>query len=1313
MGVFNISPHPRHWREQLLNRIISALLVASVVALIFASISAIVNDLPLLLLFYGITFSCLCGITLCPGLSFMRRTGALLALVYLFSTADLLLFGLWGNGAVFLLTLIILTTTLLNTRYGLLAFWVSIITSSLIAWFNVFLGYEFPLQKIYSQSGLSTWFTVALGFVLVCAIAIASIHYLVHYLETELHSQQANYIFISDVMDRAGALVMVLAADGRIIRFNQASSATTGFALAQVYNQPFWDVLAPPPEQTLLKYKFQTLIQTHQPFQYELNLLTPTGQERVIDWSFTGMNAANAATFVVAIGLDTTTRKQTEQERERRLLAEQQQRQFSEAMRQAGLALTSTLNQETLLDRLLDHVGNIVPYDSANIMLIDHNEARMARTRGFGPEMAAHMAQLVLDIPTTHYVKLLVETRRPHIITDIQTETEWGNFLVAHPIRSWAGAPIVSHDKVLAIFTLDKFEPNFYQPEHLERLEIFTSQAALALENARLFEAVTQRVAELEAVRQATLGITAKLKLDAVFNTILETAFQLTPDAQNAHIFLYKDDALTYAASILADGRSGVPFASPRPTGLTYTIAREARTIAVANMKNHPLFTDAPPDWEGSIMGTPLKIGAQIVGVMTISRHSAHAWSQPELRAFELLADQAAIAIENARLYNQTQQYAAELESRVAKRTFELQTLYELTQALSQAHQFNDVLHLAIKHLRQAIPHSFAAGLLITEGAGTMLLPGPDDLPPAIGDQIKNLLQAQVAITPKYLKVQHLPPLAEPVMPDQPGAVLSATLVVEHETVGALLVVSPTETDFSAEHARLLQTIADQAAATIRRLQLLLAAELQRLENIIRDLPNGIILLNADYRIAFTNQTAKSLLPHLKVGGKLAAIGRHPIETIVASATADAPYLVETEAETNQMFEIDANPVFSGPEAGGWTLVIRDVTEDRLNQKRAQQQERLAAVGQLAAGIAHDFNNILTGIIGYAELLLADPRLLPDLRDDAERITKQGHRAAHLVRQILDFSRQTITEKHPLDLVPFVKETIKLLERTLPENIVINFDAPPGEYVITADLNQMQQVLTNLAVNARDAMPAGGTLAFGLAHAEFSAGVPPPFPRMTYGPWVLLTIADTGVGIPQENQEQIFEPFFTTKEVGKGTGLGLAQVYGIIKQHEGFIQVQSRPEAGTTFLIYLQPQPTAAPTAALPAPALTIPRGANQLILMVEDDHTVLEIGTTMLGYLGYRALTATNGYEAISIYQQHQHNIAVVLTDITMPKMGGAELIMALRAQNPAVRIIAITGYPMQNDNKQFIAEGNIDWLQKPLHLKTLAQAIQRILHS
>ena len=387
--------------------------------------------------------------------------------------------------------------------------------------------------------------------------------------------------------------------------------------------------------------------------------------------------------------------------------------------------------------------------------------------------------------------------------------------------------------------------------------------------------------------------------------------------------------------------------------------------------------------------------------------------------------------------------------------------------------------------------------------------------------------------------------------------------------------------------------------------------------------------------------------------------------------------------------------------------VARDITERKEMEERIQMHERLAAAGQLAAGIAHDFNNLLTGIIGFAELLQLRADMPGSAKADLQRIVGGGQRGARLIRQVLDFGRQSALQREPLDMRPFLKESIKFLQRTIPENIRVVLEIGSEVYPVNADPAQMQQIFTNLAVNARDAMPRGGELRIGLSRLMLDSEERLPFPMMSPGEWIVLSVSDTGVGILPEHLPRIYEPFFTTKERGEGTGLGLSQVYGIVKQHDGFIDVESGVGSGTTFFVYL-PELETLDTGREVATEER-PPGGTETVLLVEDEAGVLDVGQEMLESFGYAVLTASDGEEALSVYRAHREEIALVLMDMVMPGMGGMELYGALKQMSPEVKAVGFSGYDMQESEvREF---GFKAFFRKPFQYSELARVVRETL--
>jgi PAS domain S-box-containing protein len=501
-------------------------------------------------------------------------------------------------------------------------------------------------------------------------------------------------------------------------------------------------------------------------------------------------------------------------------------------------------------------------------------------------------------------------------------------------------------------------------------------------------------------------------------------------------------------------------------------------------------------------------------------------------------------------------------------------------------------------------------------------------------------------------------------------------------------------------------------SASVERLQAQLAAEQQRSHRLLQYLPEGVMLLAPDWRLIQANPVARQYLAALTVttaDDSIATLGGQPLECFCTPRPDGLPHEVVVECP-RRTFEIQVHRIPEGSEGGYWVLVIKDVTAERHVQQYTAQHERLAAVGRLAAGIAHDFNNLLTIVMGYAELMQERSDLPASVQNDLGIIIEQGRRGAHLVRQIVGFSHQPRNQPVPLDLFPILQEVSHMLERTLSGAIRIVIESAPGEYMINADVGQIQQLLTNLALNARDAMPAGGELRFYLSHLRLSPGEVPPSPTMPPGRWVVLAVSDTGSGMPPEVLYHIFEPFFTTKGKGRGAGLGLAQVYGIVQQHQGYVTVQSQPGHGTTFTLYL-PALVRAADAEEGGTSPDMPHGQGETVLLAEDTPQVLTLLRLMLERLGYRVLTATNGQEALRVYERHGDAIALVIADLVMPKVGGVALFQALRKRAPGIKVIILTGYLLQKEVLMLQAQGIAAVLPKPPECAVLAQVIHQAL--
>jgi PAS domain S-box-containing protein len=391
--------------------------------------------------------------------------------------------------------------------------------------------------------------------------------------------------------------------------------------------------------------------------------------------------------------------------------------------------------------------------------------------------------------------------------------------------------------------------------------------------------------------------------------------------------------------------------------------------------------------------------------------------------------------------------------------------------------------------------------------------------------------------------------------------------------------------------------------------------------------------------------------------------------------------------------------------------LFRDITDHKRLEDQLRHSQKMDAIGQLAGGVAHDFNNILTVIQGHAALLRSAGVTGP-VAGSAEQIAQAAERAAGLTRQLLTFSRRQMMQPKQLDLNAVVSNTTKMLGRILGEDIELQFNYSPNLPLVHADVGMMEQVLLNLAVNSRDAMPEGGQLSIRISVVDLAKDDPKEHPEGRPGKFVCLSVSDTGSGIKPEVLPHIFEPFFTTKAVGKGTGLGLATVYGIIKQHQGWIEVESRMEQGTTFNVFL---PGGGDAAAKPKGDTSVEeaaRGGNETILVVEDEPPVRDLVSRVLKSAGYNVLQATSGTHALEVWGANKDKIDLLLTDIVMPDgMTGRDLAEAVQAEKPALKAIFTSGYSADIVGKDFIIEDGVNFLQKPYVPQKLIRVVRKCL--
>jgi two-component system, cell cycle sensor histidine kinase and response regulator CckA len=532
---------------------------------------------------------------------------------------------------------------------------------------------------------------------------------------------------------------------------------------------------------------------------------------------------------------------------------------------------------------------------------------------------------------------------------------------------------------------------------------------------------------------------------------------------------------------------------------------------------------------------------------------------------------------------------------------------------------------------------------------------------------------------------------------------------------------------FMLEEVVLAKVQLQEQVQKLQQVEAVLAESEERFRTLVEHAPDGIYVATQG-RFAYLNSTALALFGATSPDQ---LIGRQVLERYAPDERlniSEEIRLLEQERQTiprseRRLLRLDGTAIdvaasaapFVFKEQNGALVFFCDITERKRLEDQLRQAQKMEAVGQLAGGVAHDFNNTMTVIEGHCSLLLAGNAGPDENRRGLEQIAQAAHRASTLTRQLLTYSRRQVMRIGPLNLNDALSQLRSMLARLLGEDIVLQFQGRADLPLIEADQGMIEQVVLNLSTNARDAMPKGGRLTLKTDLVEIDAEAAHKNPEARSGVFVCLAVSDTGCGIDEATREHLFEPFFTTKDIGKGTGLGLATVYGIVKQHKGWVEVSSVIGEGSTFSILL---PIAAAPAAAPAPPQppsSSPaelRGGRETILLVEDESSVREMLMICLRRQGYKVFEASNGVEALTLWEQHRPDIDLLFTDVRMPEgISGLELADRLREKKKTLKVIVSSGYSPDMIQLGASTSQRVTFLAKPYQLATLAQTVRRCL--
>ena len=549
-------------------------------------------------------------------------------------------------------------------------------------------------------------------------------------------------------------------------------------------------------------------------------------------------------------------------------------------------------------------------------------------------------------------------------------------------------------------------------------------------------------------------------------------------------------------------------------------------------------------------------------------------------------------------------------------------------------------------------------------------------------------------------------------------------IVHQDALLGVLALNGRAPFDFDPEARELLESFVAQAARAIRNAQLYEEARGTRdfLRSIAEHSPAGIVTTDVQGRITYWSPRSEELLGYrsdevlgrpvaeLQRGGREAAralMRRLRVEDRIREHEA------EILARDGRWVECRFSLALLRDSAGstiGTLAILEDTSERKRLEAQLRQAQKMEAVGRLAGGIAHDFNNLLAVIMGHSDLIRSVLKKGDALAHDVEQIRRASERAATLTRQLLAFSRRQFLQPQVIDVNTLVGNLATMLHRLIGEDIQLELrlDADAGR--VSADPGQLEQVVMNLTVNARDAMPQGGRLTLETAPASLDQSFVAAHPGSSAGAHVRLSIHDTGCGMGPDVLSHLFEPFFTTKEPGRGTGLGLSTVYGIVKQHRGYIDVTSEPGRGSSFEVYL-PRIEARPTPARAGPRERLRPGGRETVLFVEDEVALRDLMHRVLAKGGYTVLAAGDGVEALAMVEAHPGPIDLVVTDVIMPRMSGPDLAVRLRARDPGIRLLYVSGYTADQLRSQTDLGADATLLPKPFTSDGLLRKVRELL--
>jgi len=1045
---------------------------------------------------------------------------------------------------------------------------------------------------------------------------------------------------------------------------------------------------------------------------------------------------------------------------ERKRAEEQLQRRSQElaSLYEMALEATAQLDLQQLLPTLVERANSLLHGLGTGIYLYRPQSDDLEYVAACGA--AAPFVGHVLQRGEGMAGKVL-DSGMPLTVADYHRWPGRALLFEEHEAGAVLAVPVKWGEQVLGVLDILRERGSMYSEDDVRLLSLFANQAAIAIRNAQIIADETAQRRHAEALAQASAALTSTLELEPLLENVLSAAIQAIPAAEKGSILLVDEPSGELRMRAL------VGYTDPRirqtrfvrEEGYSSQALREGKPLLIADARTGDICYNGEIEEMRAIQSAivaPLRYRERIIGVISLDNASRKAaFSAEDLALLDAFANQAAVAIANAQLYEAVQQELAErkrAEEELRQRSEQLATLYDLSLEIAS--------QLELEQLLPTITQQAMQLLRATSADLSLYRPEHDDLQTAVAYGVPDSFVGTVLKRGEGLSGKILQSGEALAVEDYSswhgraavyegyhfGAMVGVPIRWGEQFLGTIDVARQGGPPFTEEEKRLLSLFANQAAVAIANARLYDAvrrelAERRQVEAALRQSEaryralfessrEGIIITDAESRIVAANPAAAQILgfssPEELVGTSGWDLYPDPLQRRAwFRALRQKGYVeaMELRAKRKDGTEVallvggvlrcDAEGNIQGTEMMFMDIsALKRAEEERQKlEEQLRQAQKMEALGLLAGGIAHEFNNLLTIIQGNAELALLS--LTPDQANYQELLTifKTSERAAALTRQILALSRRQILQRKELDLNMLVSNLSAMLRRLIGESIELRTALASHLPPVLADGSAVEQVIMNLALNARDAMPQGGVLTIQTAPVTLDEAFCRTHPETKPGDYVCLTVADTGIGMDETVRSRLFEPFFTTKEPGKGTGLGLSVVYGIVKQHEGAIDVETAPGKGSKFFIYLPVYQAQEPQVKKEEVMATgLPRG-TETVLVAEDEEPVREFVREVLTKLGYTVLTANDGAEALDLFTADPERIDLVILDAVMPRLTGQETYEAMAAVRPDLPVLFVTGYAAHMVYMPPSQLAALPILQKPFTMADLARKVREAL--